>query len=376
MDIKRNFHSDIKYPSATDCQSLLEIIRPCKLYIKLEFADGIMRNGQLESKIVTEEFSIISNKKVGIMEDYNVNIEDFALYRHTCNIGNNLFFIKKIDNAIYFCLRADGQYSLTVKDLSIEAQTYRINVNLYPVEKDGDYKDAILYANKNFKLEDKGLIQLYNNKDLLEEIPYCKLLDFSSNDILHISNSFLTPCCFSIQIIQNTYNTASLYITQKSNVWIVYKKDNINNNVSYELKSSGKDLYIKIIPSSWVKILSGLEKTTKFEILKVLPNWDELNTDNIIYQKNAYSLEPDDFLGHAALMESYVGRYNNRLYSIYKGKLLDADGYSIEFLKTGKSSDRPSLNNTNIGFQYFDTNLNKPIYWMGTKWVDSAGLDV
>ena len=27
------------------------------------------------------------------------------------------------------------------------------------------------------------------------------------------------------------------------------------------------------------------------------------------------------------------------------------------------------------GFSYFDTNLNKPIWWTGSKWVDSDGTE-
>lgn len=29
-----------------------------------------------------------------------------------------------------------------------------------------------------------------------------------------------------------------------------------------------------------------------------------------------------------------------------------------------------------IGFIYFDITLDKPIYWNGSKWVDSTGADV
>ena len=30
----------------------------------------------------------------------------------------------------------------------------------------------------------------------------------------------------------------------------------------------------------------------------------------------------------------------------------------------------------NPGFQYFDTSLNKPIWWTGEKWVGANGEDV
>lgn len=43
-------------------------------------------------------------------------------------------------------------------------------------------------------------------------------------------------------------------------------------------------------------------------------------------------------------------------------------------VKYGNSRPKGTL--LTVGSQFFDTTLNKPIYWSGTKWVDSAGLDV
>lgn len=44
--------------------------------------------------------------------------------------------------------------------------------------------------------------------------------------------------------------------------------------------------------------------------------------------------------------------------------------------ETGPSSSRINLNSNQIGFVYFDTSLNKPVYWTGSKWVDATGADV
>lgn len=50
---------------------------------------------------------------------------------------------------------------------------------------------------------------------------------------------------------------------------------------------------------------------------------------------------------------------------------------SIENLYVGDTSQRPKfINGGSTGYCYFDTTLNKPIYWTGTKWVDSTGVDV
>ena len=44
--------------------------------------------------------------------------------------------------------------------------------------------------------------------------------------------------------------------------------------------------------------------------------------------------------------------------------------------KLGTTSERPVLNSKINYFYYFDTTLNKPIWWTGTKWVDAIGADV
>lgn len=43
--------------------------------------------------------------------------------------------------------------------------------------------------------------------------------------------------------------------------------------------------------------------------------------------------------------------------------------------KMGTTQERPA-NIINKGFQYFDTTINKPIYWYGSKWIDATGATV
>lgn len=44
---------------------------------------------------------------------------------------------------------------------------------------------------------------------------------------------------------------------------------------------------------------------------------------------------------------------------------------------SGNTNNRPlNLKDFDKGFDYFDTTLNKPIYWDGTKWVDATGTNV
>lgn len=45
-------------------------------------------------------------------------------------------------------------------------------------------------------------------------------------------------------------------------------------------------------------------------------------------------------------------------------------------IKFGNTNSRPSENFIYIGFEYFDTTLNKPIWWNGNIWIDATGTAV
>lgn len=63
----------------------------------------------------------------------------------------------------------------------------------------------------------------------------------------------------------------------------------------------------------------------------------------------------------------------------YSFRGIDGGFYSIEHEPKfiGTTEERPtSTQNVFQGVQYFDTTLNKPIWWTGSKWVDATGADV
>lgn len=66
----------------------------------------------------------------------------------------------------------------------------------------------------------------------------------------------------------------------------------------------------------------------------------------------------------------YVFYYNNFIKDC-SSTYLGADTKTV-----GSTANRPILKNINVGFQYFDTTINKPIWWNGTKWVDGVGSDI
>jgi hypothetical protein len=55
------------------------------------------------------------------------------------------------------------------------------------------------------------------------------------------------------------------------------------------------------------------------------------------------------------------------------GQVSDAKKSVIPYLISGTTANRPAATNFPKGAMYFDTTLNKPIYWTGTAWVDATG---
>ena len=46
---------------------------------------------------------------------------------------------------------------------------------------------------------------------------------------------------------------------------------------------------------------------------------------------------------------------------------------NVDYIGTYSGATRPT--NIPVGYMFFDTGLQKPIYWTGTKWVDATGAD-
>lgn len=54
--------------------------------------------------------------------------------------------------------------------------------------------------------------------------------------------------------------------------------------------------------------------------------------------------------------------------------LLNGSNWYVPFILSGTTANRPTWRTT--GMSYFDTTLNKPVWWNGTNWVDATGTTV
>lgn len=111
------------------------------------------------------------------------------------------------------------------------------------------------------------------------------------------------------------------------------------------------------------------------------PNFDRDSFDTLQDMKNYSENSLDD--GHISYCKETNKHYkfnsNNQSYpttgkiEYIKGKpVISGDMYVS---KMGTTQERPA-NIINKGFQYFDTTINKPIFWDGAKWIDATGATV
>lgn len=86
-----------------------------------------------------------------------------------------------------------------------------------------------------------------------------------------------------------------------------------------------------------------------------------LQLANKTYDKQSFS-----GLGRVYLRKNIVGDKN----------VLNVDRIVLSgtWFDSGTTSNRPT--NVLVGFQYFDTTINKPIFWDGSKWIDATGATV
>lgn len=67
---------------------------------------------------------------------------------------------------------------------------------------------------------------------------------------------------------------------------------------------------------------------------------------------------------------------NLRFWANYNADSKQLSNWGCVWHGFGSILNRPLREKCYVGMEYFDTDLNKPIWWNGSKWVDSNGFDV
>lgn len=95
---------------------------------------------------------------------------------------------------------------------------------------------------------------------------------------------------------------------------------------------------------------------------------EDLTSVNGALQLKDREVDADNFQS-----KGYVILRKNLVHGVWR----DALGNNPDLAVKGATNIRPTLLNTDEGFEYYDTNLKKKILWNGTTWVnlDNTNLD-
>lgn len=257
----------------------------------------------------------------------------------------------------------------------------------------------ILYKNNNINLIENNIIDVFDNNKVNSNIlTNIKNADKEHNTLIINRNSYINnitanPC--------TTFNERIIVNSTKFIIKVSLNNSNIDNISEY------------IFPNNYIKILPKHLKQTKRCYHNSIASYiylqvgDITSNNNICIDRGLFGMyfkstrqnnktytviSTNEINNNQAFIKDYyiylcvkTGITNNTDIT-YSKELNDiiVDG-TAEFVCAGKAAtvvnfrgsktERPILNNENycIGFQYFDTTLNKPIWWTGSTWVDANG---
>ena len=99
------------------------------------------------------------------------------------------------------------------------------------------------------------------------------------------------------------------------------------------------------------------------------PNFDRDSFDTLQDMKNYSENSVLNFIGGAIGNGTIIGN-KTKVINLNVDRIV----LSGTWFDSGITSNRPT--NVLVGFQYFDTTVNKPIFYDGSKWVDATGATV
>lgn len=308
---------------------------------KYEYTNGVYVSKDLYSVR-------IGNQVTYDMEDFDMTTttpESCNIQKLTNNNPNNIFFIKIDTDGVYICTKKGGRYTIDIIETFYRSSisiTFLNNISEDDrlVELTSDcIKETILY--KQFEIiNSKNVIKFIgNNKTVYEFINIDRFI-IPSNSALHLRfpiNNRIINLNFSVSLgmgNNSDYILSGEFAGDRTNPFVGY---------FYGLNNSPKKVKVySIIDASYANIDLYITSVSTYTVNCIINNLSIIN-------KNITTELIDNFNSNDYVEIPYT--------------------YS-----SGTTEMRPT--NIRNGFEYFDTTLNKPIWWNDKSWVDATGTTV
>lgn len=171
--------------------------------------------------------------------------------------------------------------------------------------------------------------------------------------------------------IHNPGNNGHIYLIFDSNIYTEFSNAiinlYINTNAGYIhfVNNEKEDIYV----AGSINPLLGESMAKSFSLMLNTKDTPKIFS-SLLFQNGKTTL--DNYIFNEGSINYDITNKRCELV-IDNNKRVHLDGNSLD--RSGTSYNRPA-ENINIGFQYYDTTLNKPIWWTGEKWVDATGAEV
>ena len=295
--------------------------------------------------------------------DINIDSNDNNAYNNIiCNNTFKTFYGYGNQNAIHYKLNIktlNTKYTNILYNDTYNNDIYIRNSKLFYLEADTRSKTDNEYGNiiKGDNYNYYAAFKLRNNIYRLNNI---NIIANSNWNIIKLFYQGIPDECYLIREHNREYKIAI-----------------------FELLHTSHNVYCEDYIIDWGDILSNRIKwidysDTEFNKLINIEDITLYNTTyNVLYRKFNYISDYDisinieninnlNTLFNLSIEDSIICA--NKEYSIIDSQIVEKNKFK------GDSNNRPKY--SYIGQQYFDTTLNKPIWWNGTNWIDSTGTTV
>lgn len=196
-------------------------------------------------------------------------------------------------------------------------------------------------------------IDIYNSTINADEVD-CTRENVYNTNITADTITFHTCITVFGNIIDGAVHLLNLGVGNSICYFINNIVDNIDNIITVDQLANNQKLaiYNNKNQRDYDLCLSSIYQNNVYSDLPIKGKLNDI-TDNIIPQSIKY------------FNENGIGFKEDRVLRAWDGSELT--------VRRGSRSERPTLGNEsyNKGVRFFDTTLNKPIYWNGSKWIDA-----
>lgn len=218
------------------------------------------------------------------------------------------------------------------------------------------------------------LINFFKEKSLFSP----NVFTYETYNVTTIIDATTFPVVYSSREIYNLNTHIKFKLRGNGKVIFRYKND--TDNIVETPPYSSQDIDLCYNYNYKLKILPSSYYVNRIVIKDVNPITLSGNSFIIAQSKDVYIKNTRDYLvfiqnNSICKVHYSIGNNNNyRTYTISPGTsiIMETEIENITMFPAG--NNRPNM--PVVGYQYFDTTINKPIFYDGSKWIDATGATV